>query len=47
MDFLLGLPKTPIGEDSIWVAIDRLTNSAPFILMKVKDPMDKLARLYV
>ena len=47
MDFILGLPKTPIGEDSLWVVIDHLTKSAHFILMKVKDPMDKLAKLYV
>jgi hypothetical protein len=47
MDFILGLPKTPIGEDSIWVIVDRLTKSAYFIPIKVKDLMDKLARLYV
>jgi hypothetical protein len=47
MDFILGLPKTPTGEDSIWVVVDRLTKSAHFIPIKVKDPMDKLARLYV
>jgi hypothetical protein len=47
MDFILGLPKTPTGEDSIWVVVDRLMKSAHFIPIKVKDPMDKLARLYV
>ena len=47
MDFILGLPKTPTEEDSIWVVINPLTKSAHFIPMKVKDPMDKLARLYV
>jgi hypothetical protein len=47
MDFILGLPKAPTGEDSIWVVVDRLTKSAHFIPIKVKDPMDKLARLYV
>jgi hypothetical protein len=47
MDFILGLPKTPTGEDSIWVVVDRLTKSAHFIPIKVKDPMNKLARLYV
>ena len=47
MDFILGLPKTPTGEDSIWVVVDRLTKSAHFIPIKVKDPIDKLARLYV
>jgi hypothetical protein len=47
MDFILGLPKTPTGENSIWIVVDRLTKSAHFIPRKVKDPMDKLARLYV
>jgi hypothetical protein len=47
MDFILGLTKTPTGEDSIWVVVDRLTKSAHFILIKVKDLIDKLARLYV
>jgi hypothetical protein len=47
IDFILGLPKTPTGEDFIWVVFDRLTKSAHFIPMKVNDPMDKLAKLYV
>jgi hypothetical protein len=47
MNFILGLPKTPIEEDSIWVVVDRLMKSAHFILIKVKDPMDNLAILYV
>jgi hypothetical protein len=47
MDFILRLPKSPTGEDSIWVVVDCLTKSAHFIPIKVKDPMDKLARLYV
>jgi hypothetical protein len=37
----------PIGEDSIWVVVDHLIKSVHFILMKVKDLMDKLAILYV
>jgi hypothetical protein len=47
IDFILGLPKAPTGEDSIWVVVDHLTKSAHFIPIKVKDPMDKLASLYV
>jgi hypothetical protein len=47
MDFILGLPKTPTGEDSTWVVVDQLMKIAHFIPMKVKDPTDKLARLYV
>jgi hypothetical protein len=47
MDFILRLPKTLIGENSIWIVVDRLTKSAHFILIEVKDLMDKLTRLYV
>jgi hypothetical protein len=43
----LRLPKASTGKDSIWVVVDRLTKSAHFIPMKVKDLIDKLARLYV
>jgi hypothetical protein len=45
MDFILGLSKASIREDSIWVVVDRLTKCAHFI--PIKDPMDKLARLYI
>jgi len=34
MDFIVGLPKTAKGFDSIWVIIDRLTKSAHFLLVK-------------
>ncbi|GLT69307.1 hypothetical protein SLA2020_414660 [Shorea laevis] len=47
MDFIVGLPRTPTGEDAIWVVVDQLTKIAHFILVKVKDLMDKLARLYI
>jgi hypothetical protein len=47
MNFILGLPKTPNREDSICMVVDHLTKSAHLIPMKVKDSMDKLARLYV
>jgi hypothetical protein len=47
INFILGLPKAPTEEDSIWMVVNHLTKSAHFILMKVKDPMDKLAKLYV
>ena len=34
MDFIVGLPKTSKGYDSIWVVVDRLTKSAHFLPVK-------------
>jgi hypothetical protein len=36
MDFIVGLPRTAKGFDSIWVIIDRLTKIAHFLQVKVK-----------
>jgi hypothetical protein len=47
MDVILGLPRTPTEEDSIWIVVDLLMKSAHFIPIRVKYPMDKLSKLYV
>jgi hypothetical protein len=47
MDFVVGLPKAPGGQDSIWVVIDRLTKSAHFIPFHIIDPVPKLAEMYI
>jgi hypothetical protein len=47
MDFIVGLPRTPAGYDSIWVIVDRLTNVAHFILVKITHSGARLAELYM
>jgi hypothetical protein len=47
MDFIVGLPKTAKGFDSIWVIIDRLTKIAHFLPVKTKYPMVTYAELYI
>ena len=36
MDFVVGLPRTAKGYDSIWVIMDRLTKSAHFLLVDTR-----------
>ncbi|GKE32543.1 putative reverse transcriptase domain-containing protein [Tanacetum coccineum] len=47
MDFILGLPRTSSGYDSIWVIVDRLTKSTRFLPMKKTDSIEKLPELYL
>jgi len=47
MDFVVGLPRTPSGNDAIWVIVDRLTKSAQFLAIKLSFSMEQLAELYV
>ena len=47
MDFVIGLPRTQRQHDAIWVIVDRLTESAHFLLVNVEDSLEKLAQLYV
>jgi hypothetical protein len=47
MDFIVGLPKTSRGYDSIWVIVDRLTKSAHFIPAKSNYPILTYAQLYI
>jgi len=47
MDFIVGLPRTQKGYDSIWVIVDRLTKVAHFILVKTKYSGPKLDELYM
>ncbi|GJT56800.1 putative reverse transcriptase domain-containing protein [Tanacetum coccineum] len=47
MDFIIKLPKSSQGYDTIWVIVDRLTKSAIFVPMRETDPLEKLARMYL
>jgi hypothetical protein len=47
MDFIVGLPCTQRGFDSIRVIVDRLTKIAHFILVKTSYSSAKLVELYM
>ncbi|WVZ97760.1 hypothetical protein U9M48_043273 [Paspalum notatum var. saurae] len=47
MDFIVGLPRTQKGYDSIWVIIDRLTKSAHFLPVKTHYTAATYAELYI
>ncbi|GJS63738.1 putative reverse transcriptase domain-containing protein [Tanacetum coccineum] len=47
MDFIIKLPKSSQGYDTIWVIVDRHTKSAIFILVRKTNPMEKLQRMYL
>jgi glycosidase len=46
-DFIVSLPHTPVGYDSIWVIVDRLTKVAHFIPVRTNYTGAKLADLYM
>ena len=47
MDFVVGLPLTGRKHDSVWVVVNRLTESAHFLLVRTDYSLDKLAELYI
>jgi hypothetical protein len=46
MDFIMGLPRTLYGYDSLWEIVDRLTKVAHFVLIKTTYTGPQLAELY-
>jgi hypothetical protein len=47
MDFIVDLPRTRTGYDSIWVVVDRLTKAAHFIPVKTTYNSAVLTELYM
>ncbi|GJV35387.1 putative reverse transcriptase domain-containing protein [Tanacetum coccineum] len=47
MDFVTKLLKTTAGQDTIWVIVDRLTNSTHFLPIREDDMLEKLTRQYL
>ena len=47
MDFIVGLPNTSRHHDSIWVIVDRLTNTAHFLPVHTTYRAEKYAEIYI
>jgi hypothetical protein len=47
MNFIVGLPRTSRGYNSIWVIVDRLTKSAHFIPVVMTNRIGQYAELYI
>ncbi|KAL4308140.1 hypothetical protein GQ457_01G026660 [Hibiscus cannabinus] len=47
MDFVTGLPMTPLKKDYVWVIVDRFTKCAHFLPVHTTYTYDKLAELYI
>jgi hypothetical protein len=47
MDFIVGLPRTAKGFDSIWVIIDRLKKITHFLPVRVKYTVATYEELYI
>ena len=47
MDFIVGLPTTEKGHDSIWIIVDRLTKSTHFLPIKERYQCHKYVELYI
>lgn len=47
MDFVVGLPKTKRGNDTIWVIVDRLTKTSRFIAMRKTGSIVQMAEVHI
>ncbi|KAJ9541852.1 LOW QUALITY PROTEIN: hypothetical protein OSB04_028358 [Centaurea solstitialis] len=46
MDFIVGLPRTTLKHDAIWVVVDRLTKSTHFLPVRQSWSIDKLIEVF-
>ena len=47
MDFVIRLPCTRAGYNTIWVIVDRFTKSAHFLAIRNNFSLDRLIELYI
>ena len=47
IDFMVGLPRSQINYDAIWVIVDRLTKTVHFIVYNMTYSVERLSRLYI
>ena len=47
MDFVVALPRTKEGHDTIWVIVDHLNRSAHFLSIVNGISMEKLVKMYI
>ena len=47
MNFVIHLPRIMQGHDAVWVTMDRLTNSAHFLAVRMTFTLERLCRLYI
>ena len=47
MDFVIALPRSPKGNNIVWVIIDRLTKLAHFLPFRIGQSAEVLADKYI
>ena len=47
MDFVIALPRSPKGNNAVWVIIYRLTKSAHFLPIRIGQSTEVLADKYI
>jgi len=47
IDFVTGLPTSPLKHDAVWVVVDRLTKSAHFLAIAETDGAERIEERYI